>query len=264
MSGRIPLERQEINRRIAEARRGKPHPHKPHPCSAETRRKIGLVHRGNKYCLGLKRSPENREKISRAKRHAHGLPLAEIAARYLAGETLDEVLKSYPPLPYAYPRNAIRRQLIRDGFQKKTREGNAAGSRNFQWRGGHTKTVHYYRRQSYEIAAICQGKPLEMGEIIHHDDEVPQNNAPENLLIFPNASKHLRYHQRLLNLQRQGKIVDTIQLAIENGARRLQRPSCLIGWIPDITLQPLLEKMDRRTSLQRSLPSNPPQEPHRQ
>ena len=198
-------------------------------------------------------------------RRTHHLPLAEIAERYLKdGEELNEVLKSYPVLNSPDPCEAIRRQLIREGFPKKTRQGIGRGHRNFQWKGGYKKTVHYYRRQSYEIAAICGGRPLEMGEIIHHDDEVPQNNAPENLLIFPSQKLHARYHQKLLGLQRKGQIVDTIQLAIETGARQLQRPACLIGWKPDITLQPLLEKMDRRSAGRQFLPTNFPPQSHSQ
>jgi len=213
-----------------------------------------LAQLGNQNCLGLKHPKEHGQNISRAKR-LHHLPLDQIASRYLAGEELSEVLKSFPQVSYRNPEEAIRRQLIRDGFASKTRKGKSRGAKNFQWKGGRTSPVHYYRRQSYEIAAICQGKPLEMGEIIHHDDEVAQNNAPENLLIFRSAADHLRFHQRLLKFQLARIAVDSIQLAIENGARRLQRPASLTGWKPDITLQPLLEKMDRRIAGQQSLPA---------
>jgi hypothetical protein len=194
----------------------------------------------------------------------HVLPLDEIAHRYLNGETLKDILMSYPPLKSKRPHEVIRRQLRNAGYPMKTRKGNSAGTRNFQWKGGRTSPVHYYRRQSYEIAAICEGKPLGMGEVIHHVDEVPQNNAPENLLVFPSQSLHATFHQRLLKLQRKGETTDEIRLALEIGARKLQRPACLTEWLPDTTLQPLLEKTDRRISPGRSLPPTSPRESHQQ
>lgn len=171
---------------------------------------------------------------------------------------MPEILKDYPDLNIS--QEVARRQLLREGFSRKGKKGNVVGARNFQWKGGRKPAMHYYRRQAYEIAAICEGKPLRMGEVIHHNDEVKENNAPENLLVFPTNREHMHYHQQLLAFQREGREVDTIQLALKNGGRRLQRPASLIGWKPDIEKKSLLEKMDRRIAGQRILPSNVPPE----
>jgi hypothetical protein len=164
-----------------------------------------------------------------ARRQENYLPYDEIGSRYLSGETLKDILQDYPKSP---GEEVVRRALLRRGIRKKWI--GPIGKRNCQWKGGRKKQVRFYRRQSYEVAAICLGKPLGRGEVIHHIDENSENNVPENLMIFPSQVNHAQYHQKLLRLQRKGEIVDTIQLASENGARRLQRPSSLIGWIPEI------------------------------
>jgi hypothetical protein len=250
MSKHTPERQAEINRKIAEHHRGRPHPHKGHKNSPETRAKISAARMGmvpaNK---GKAHSPESIRKMILARRRYH-LPLAEIAARYFAGEHMVDVLRDYSHLGQPH-QEMVRRQLVREGFQRKTRKGKCRGKKNFQWKGGRTPAMHYYRRQSYEIAAICEGKPLRRGEVIHHNDEVKENNAPENLLIFPTNREHMYYHQQLLKLQRAGQKVDTIQLALENGGRQLRRPASLNEWKPDIALRPLLERIDLRTSDQR-------------
>jgi hypothetical protein len=177
---------------------------------------------------------------------------------------LSEILVDYPEVNYLHPENAVRRQLIREGFPAKTRRGIGRGRRNFQWKGGRKQAMHYYRRQSYEIAAICLQRPLKIGEVIHHDDEVKENNAPENLVVFASHRAHMKHHQRLLALQRAGTPVDSIQLAIENGGVRLRRPACLIGWKSEIALKPLLETLDRRNGPQRDRLSNAQRESHPQ
>lgn len=170
------------------------------------------------------------------------LPLDEIASRYLAGESLKNILLDYPKIDSPKPDEVIRRQLLRRGIRKDRIP--ASGSKNGFWRGGKRKAppMHFYRRQAYEIAAICQGKPLGRGEVIHHIDEIPQNNIPENMLIFASQKAHARFHQQLYGFRREGREVDTIQLALKNGAHRLQRPACLIGWKPDISPRDLLKK----------------------
>lgn len=258
------MERAEINRRIAAARLGKPHPHRGYKPSAETLEKMRLAGlRQVRHKTGP-RPPEWGRAISAGKR-LHRLPLAEIAKRYLHGdEELSEILADFPDVPYANPVEAVRRQLIREGYAGKTRRGIGRGQRNFQWKGGRKQAMHYYRRQSYEIAAICLQRPLKIGEVIHHDDETKENNAPENLVVFPSHRAHMRHHQRLLSLQRAGTPVDSIQLAKENDGLRLQRPACLIGWKPDIGLKPLLETLDRRTSHGQGHLSNAQRESHLQ
>jgi hypothetical protein len=84
--------------------------------------------------------------------------------------------------------------------------------------------MHYYRRQAYEVAAICLGQPLPQGWVIHHLDENPHNNQPDNLILFRDQSVHARFHQRLLERQRAGQPFDATQLALESGGRQLPQP----------------------------------------
>jgi hypothetical protein len=152
----------------------------------------------------------------------HDLPMKEVERRYLAGETLQALAEHY-----GVRREVIRRRLRTRGVERRSR-GGQPGRRNPQWKGGRKAPMHYYRRQSYEVAAICLGQPLPPGWVIHHLDENPENNQPENLMLFSSQSIHARFHQQLLRLQREGHEVDATQLALESGGRALPPPPRLI------------------------------------
>lgn len=40
------------------------------------------------------------------------------------------------------------------------------------------------------------GRPLEPGEVVHHIDENPKNNSPENLIVFVSQQYHQQWHRR--------------------------------------------------------------------
>lgn len=152
---------------------------------------------------------------------------------------------------------SVRRRLRSLGVPRRAIGGTTlSGENNGQWKGGFHHPLHYYRRQSYEIAAICFGQPLPRGWAIHHLDENPENNNPENLWVFPDVGSHARFHQQLLRLLRQGGQVDPIQILQENGAVPLPRPPAPIEFAPG-TDQPalsgkeLLAHLARRSSLNR-------------
>lgn len=157
----------------------------------------------------------------------HHIPMDEIAQRYLAGESTVQLGAEYGVDP-----ERIRRRLKTRGIKRRSLvQSRARGAKNGQWKNGKSeqrrndKNMHYYRRQAYEVAAICLGKPLPQGWVIHHIDEDYHNNHPSNLMIFESLNRHTSYHQQLLRLQRAGQTVDAIQLALENGAQKLPLPA---------------------------------------
>jgi len=189
-------------------------------------------------------------RVGRSKRNpVHKLPMQEIASRYLAGESTVELAKAYSgqlkgsPKPEEVIRRRLRSMRV---VRRKGGLGDTRGHKNYQWKGrGGYKTMHYYRRLSYEVAAICLGRPLLPGAVVNHFDEDPYNNNPENLCVFPTQKEHSLYHQSLLRRQRAGETVDTIQVALENGGQLLQRPVSLIG--VQLHISPhALSKMDVR------------------
>ena len=49
----------------------------------------------------------------------------------------------------------------------------------------------------YEHILVAEkklGRPLRKGEIAHHKDRNPQNNAPDNIHVFPSSSAHQAHH----------------------------------------------------------------------
>jgi transposase len=116
----------------------------------------------------------------------------------------------------------IRKRLIRENVQ--LRVGKASGDKNPQWKGGQVETMHYYRRQCYEVSAICLGKPVPRGYIIHHVDENPKNNNPRNLILFPSQKHHARFHQKVLSLRIPADSEEAILVALEIGGVPLPEP----------------------------------------
>lgn len=78
------------------------------------------------------------------------------------------------------------------------------------WKGGRTIKEGYvfiynpnhpycnqrgYVREHRLVMEKRVGRYLETVEIVHHIDENPQNNLPENLELFENSNEHLKYHR---------------------------------------------------------------------
>jgi hypothetical protein len=68
--------------------------------------------------------------------------------------------------------------------------------------------------------------------VIHHLDEDPRNNEPNNLVLFSSSADHIRYHMKLLKLRREGSEVDPIQLALEGGGQALPPPPAPLAFVP--------------------------------
>ncbi|MGH8259859.1 MAG: HNH endonuclease [Steroidobacteraceae bacterium] len=156
----------------------------------------------------------------------HALAMDQLAERYLAGSSTVELAREYRVDP-----EVVRRRLIRYGVQMRAR--GMKGATNYQYKHGRGyQPMHYFRRQSYEVAAICLQRPMPQGWVIHHLDEDPHNNAPQNLILFPSQKHHARFHQRQLTLQRSGGAVDAIYLALEIGGVQLPPPRVPIVFEP--------------------------------
>lgn len=152
---------------------------------------------------------------------AHHLPMLDVIARYRAGESTLDLGKAY-----GVSAEVIRRRLRSAGVPRRGEvECKPRGSKNSQYKhGGKSAPMHFYRRQSYEVAAICLGQPLGPGWIIHHLDEIPENNHPENLIVFPSQSLHAQFHQWLRKNRIEGTSAEAIRKALGIGGLQLPPP----------------------------------------
>lgn len=169
----------------------------------------------------------------------HKLPMGKVAARYLAGETCRQLGKAF-----GVDSEVIRRRLRSEGVSRRGR--GAKGAKNSQWKGGKSPTMHYHRRQAYEVVAICLGKPLPRAWVVHHADEDPTNNDPANLLLFRSKREHTAFHQRLLRIQSTEPQADATLLALESGAVRLPPPPAPIAFELDKDPPDLFETLRKQ------------------
>jgi hypothetical protein len=68
--------------------------------------------------------------------------------------------------------------------------------RLIRWKPGMFETPRStgYVDEHREIAAQTLGRALRKGECVHHIDENPRNNTPENLMVFRSKADHARHH----------------------------------------------------------------------
>lgn len=135
-----------------------------------------------------------------------------------------------------------------DGIPKRPRLG-APGEQNYQYKNGlwplNQELHRIYVHTARKVAAVCFGEAIPKGWHVHHMNENPAYNDPPNLVLFPGNSQHMKYHQQLLKLQREGIEVDATQLASENGAIWLQLPPPQWRYLPETDQLVLLESQPK-------------------
>ena len=100
------------------------------------------------------------------------------------------------------------------------------GKANYQYKHGNGSRANERTPQlTKQVAAVCLGYVVPRGWIIHHMDENPGNNHPENLAIFHTKKEHAIFHQQQLHCQREGLPYDANQLASESGGFLLPLPT---------------------------------------
>lgn len=138
------------------------------------------------------------------------LPDVEIAARYLAGETVAELAVSY-----GVSRPTLAKALDREGVQRraaKQRKGRLSGEANPAWNGGRRRRKDGYwlvwtpegeRLEHRVVMERHLGRKLRDEEIVHHRDEDKGNNDPANLELM-RQSEHARLHSPAMHAARYG------------------------------------------------------------
>lgn len=94
---------------------------------------------------------------------------------------------------------------------------------NPRWKGGIYRTKNAYvfilspshpraNKRGYVgehilVAESSLGRRLLKNEIVHHINEIKNDNRPENLLVFNNAAEHKRYHANQRNRLSNGQLI---------------------------------------------------------
>lgn len=138
---------------------------------------------------------------------------------YQAGMPLEELCKKH------HLDSSRVHQLRQEADIPLRSRPSMTGENNYQYKHGlGNRRKERHPELTKQVAAICLGHIVPRGWLVHHMDENPGNNHPENLAIFPSKSTHAHYHQVLLKSQHEGLEVDTIQLVLENGGWMLPLP----------------------------------------
>lgn len=156
-----------------------------------------------------------------SRKAVHELPMDVVVRHYKDGMSTIDLGRLY-----GVDAEVIRRRMIRhDRTLQMRKPGNASGQKNSQWKGGKSQIEWSdCRKFARRIAEFCLNRRLELGETVHHHDEVPANNHPSNLWIFPSHESHLRYHQQLIKNRYAICSEEANLLALEIGGLRLPIP----------------------------------------
>lgn len=160
-----------------------------------------------------------------ARNPIHQLPMDQVVCQYKEGMSTIDLGRLY-----SVDAEVIRRRMLKhDKTLQMRKAGNASGPKNRQWKGGKSQIEWSdCRKFARRIAEFCLNRMLESGETVHHHDEVPANNHPSNLWVFPSHESHLRYHQQLIKIRYAICSEEASLLALENGGLRLPLPLDLI------------------------------------
>jgi len=135
------------------------------------------------------------------------MPLEQILRKYHIGQT------------------TLYRRLREREIEQRRKKPSIAGPNNHQYKHGKgDRSRERTPELTKQVAAICLGHVVPKGWHIHHADGNPKNNNPGNLIVFPSGSHHGRFHQELLNCQREGSVEDMARLVSESGGIVLHPP----------------------------------------
>jgi hypothetical protein len=163
---------------------------------------------------------QDRSPFLRRYPHIRDMDVEQLISDYQNGMLVREILDKYHT---TY--KTLYDRLEKAGIPRRPRPS-MTGPKNGQYKHGKgSRNRERTPELTKQVAALCLGHIVPRGWIIHHLDENPSNNNPENLVIFRSGRGHARFHQQQLRLQREGAPIDAIQLVLENDGFPLPLPT---------------------------------------
>jgi HNH endonuclease len=130
-------------------------------------------------------------------------PIEEMTQWYKSGMTLQQIGDRL-----GRDLRLVHKALKKAGIEMRPRGwSNQSGSRNVSWNGGRTIDKHGYvllrkpdhpaaDRRGYVrehrlVAEQALGRLLKPDEVVHHKNDDPSDNRPENLMVYETNAQHL-------------------------------------------------------------------------
>ncbi|MBU0959168.1 MAG: HNH endonuclease [Nanoarchaeota archaeon] len=132
-----------------------------------------------------------------------------------------KLLKSKKALSYLWRKNGKRN--IKEGKEShRWKGGTRKDSYGYVWiySPEHINASSKYVREHRLVVENKIGRYLFREEVVHHINEIKDDNGIDNLMLFENDREHIKFHTKI----RQFGMTNPILRQIENRWKKLKKP----------------------------------------
>lgn len=144
-------------------------------------------------------------------------PHTEEHKKKIASSLMGHTFSTETLLKMHKPHKSYKREPISQETKEKIRQtllnANLKGDKAVAWKGGKSfygnrLFINKGKKLNYRVVVEdILGRPLKSREVIHHINENPSDDRPENLFLFRHSAAHTRWHAFLRRNYSEDKVL---------------------------------------------------------